>query len=321
MPITQVKGTVPASSAGSSHGVRSPGVRLTLRPRSGTRRNALQSNFEVPSMTHRRRQPGVEHGVGRLVAAGGLRHAHGLDAVGDSDVRGCRARARRRGRTPGQAEEVQAARDVEQGEGQHEHADDAQHGDLPRPVRDLRHRRRGRAARAWCRAAKVAMIAAGGQRRRGRQGVDLHRLGEPAGQEERGGADQGGAPVAVAGIRRGLDAEHPPEPGGQPRRPRGHPRGHPGEPDAEQEHDHGDRQHQHPGHPGGQAHRRPEGAEQRAEDAEADDAAGVEGELGPHPGRERQARPRRGWRGRRRARRRSRAPGPRPWPCRSTRRR
>ena len=102
---------------------------------------------------------------------------------------------------------------------------------------------------------------------------------------------QGGAPVAVAGLRRGLDAEHPPEPGGQPRRPRGHPRGHPGEPDAEQEHDHGDRQHQHPGHPGGQAHRRPEGAEQRAEDAEADDAPGVEGELGPHPRRERQTCP------------------------------
>ena len=35
----------------------------------------------------------------------------------------------------------------------------------------------------------------------------------------------------------------------------------------------------------------PEGAEQRAEDAEADDASGVEGELGPHPRRERQSCP------------------------------
>ena len=80
-----------------------------------------------------------------------------------------------------------------------------------------------------------------------------------------------------------------PSPAGSLGDQRGHPRGHPGEPDAEQEHDHGDGQHQHPGHPGGQAHRRAEGAEQRAEDAEADDAPGVEGELGPHPRREGQS--------------------------------
>ena len=50
--------------------------------------------------------------------------------------------------------------------------------------------------------------------------------------------------------------------------------------------------------------------------AEADDAAGVEGELRPHPGGEGERCHTRGRRGWRRATRRSRAPGPPPWPCR-----
>ncbi len=51
MPMTQVKGTVPAANEGSSTVLR-PCFRSTSRPSSGTRRKALQSNCEVPSMTH-----------------------------------------------------------------------------------------------------------------------------------------------------------------------------------------------------------------------------------------------------------------------------
>ena len=50
--MTQVKGTVPASSACSST-VLVPWARSTFRARSGTRMDALQSNCEVASTTHR----------------------------------------------------------------------------------------------------------------------------------------------------------------------------------------------------------------------------------------------------------------------------
>ena len=51
IPMAHVKRTVPASRAGSGT-VFSPSARLTATPRSGTRRAALQLNFEVPSISH-----------------------------------------------------------------------------------------------------------------------------------------------------------------------------------------------------------------------------------------------------------------------------
>ena len=93
------------------------------------------------------------------------------------------------------------------------------------------------------------------QRRARGERVDLDGLGEAAGEEERGGAEERGPPVGVGARLPVIEAESTPEAHRQRRRPAGDPRREPREAGAEEDHHDGDRDHQHRGELGRHRHR------------------------------------------------------------------